>query len=117
FNLIESCFLCGDAELANEYTQKLRVLLDTGKLRHRLVRGLLDDEFFSRALPKDYELTSAIDTKTYLLLLPQWGVRAMAIYYGLEDRNSLARIDSLVKRRIFHPDIGKLLKKLITNAL
>ncbi|HEV2614272.1 MAG TPA: GTP-binding protein [Gammaproteobacteria bacterium] len=115
YNIVESCYTYGDESLSRDFRDQIRSLLDKDNLRQKMALDLLDQEFFTCSTP--IEGSETFHVKAHLLKIPQWGIKAMALYYGIEERNTLLRIDALVQRHILTPEAGDLFKRLITNTL
>jgi len=113
YNCVESCHLWGAVTLSEDFNAQVREVLDKNNLRQEVGLALFD-KIGSTAL---VEGAQTLNIKVHLLKLPQWGIKAMAIYYGIEERNTLLRIDALVKKHILIPEMGEVLKELIVYAL
>ena len=47
------------------------------------------------------------------LMFVQWIVKSLALYYDIKERNSIKRIQGLVKETILHPYVGALLAQML----
>lgn len=120
-------FITGDRKLLQTYEEKVKVNLDStisekGKnllAREQralsLIRG--DIQEFKPNLDEQKEQSKVFDIKKELYRLPNSTLNALAIFYGLQAKNSWARLQELYERGVINKEaqenFGNLLKEIV----
>jgi hypothetical protein len=121
FALLDAVVLYKDKALAQEFIQNCHNFLNkkcgNSDFSYQQVLGysLIDDPFF-KGCSLDLSSKENVLIKTQLLHLPQRIVASLTLFYGIQERNSLKRIESLVSQRIIPLPLAQILRYTIELA-
>ena len=117
------CFIAGDEKLVSQYDKEKTAVLDKKQSkksnREELAFRLLADhlEEFRPNLSREKETIKAFGIKKELYRPFQEGLSCLALYYNLQEKSSLARIEELHKLKIFSAKGAENLKEAIRRVL
>lgn len=110
YMLMDAEHLYGDEEFVTDFKEKTGVLfsdqLTESPFRYREILGF---HLLKINDLKPIEQNSLSNIKEHLLKLPQRIVASLALFYGVTEKSTLKRIESLVSNHGLHPSMGLLL--------